>query len=157
MAGATYVGQLNGEGQPHGSGTKFRADGSEVASGQWRDGKLHGRGKTVLSSGDRYEGDFVDGEFSGLGTYTWADNKRSGFGVKWNKEGKVGKCGRWAHAKLVESRPVPLVKISVGKFLSAAGEPGRRAARAQCQQRCGSGRVQIRVSGAATAGAVVCV
>ena len=140
--GERYVGEINGEGQPHGSGTKFRADGSEVASGQWRDGKLHGRGKTVLSSGGRHEGDFVDGEFSDLGTFTWADgrifegewadNKRSGFGVKWNKDGKMLKCGRWANGKLVKSCPVPLVKISVGKFLSAAGEPRLtvRAARA---------------------------
>lgn len=44
-----YVGEINGEGQPHGSRTKFRADGSEAASGQWRDGKLHGRGKKTFT------------------------------------------------------------------------------------------------------------
>ena len=129
--GGRYVGEINGNGQPHGSGAKSRADGSEEVSGQWRNDKLHGRGKTVLSSGDRYEGEFVDGKYSGLGSYTWAtgavyegawaDGQRSGFGVRW-KGGKVTHCGRWENGKVVESRPVPRNKIPRGARLSAAGQ-----------------------------------
>ena len=119
---------------------EFRADGSESASGQWRNGKLHGSGKIIIPSGDRYEGNFVDGKFSGLGTFTWADgsvfegefvdDKTIGLGVQWDKDGKVENCGRWADDKLVESCPVPRSKIPLGKFLSAAGESHCWAARA---------------------------
>lgn len=77
---------------------------------------------------------------SGLGKYTWAADEvyegefRSdlshGFGIYWTAEGEVAKCGRWADDELVESCPVPRVKIPVGKFLSAAGE---RHIKADCQ------------------------
>ena len=137
--GGRYVGQLNGEGEPHGSGTKFRADGNEVASGQWREGKLHGHGRMVFSSGS-YEGDFVAGKQS-LGAYTcadglvfegeWTDGERSGLGVESTAEGEMVRCGRWALNQLEESRPVPRSKIPIGKFLSAAGEPTRRVPHAQ--------------------------
>jgi len=119
-----------------------------VASGQWRDGKLHGRSKIVFPNGDRYEGDFVVGEKSGLGAYTWADgrvfegdNGLSGLGVMWNKEGQVVDCGRWARNELVESRPVPRSKIPIGSRLAAHGSTttlqlhcsgGSAMARSQC-------------------------
>ena len=128
--GGHYVGEFGAEFRPHGEGTQYRADGSEAASGQWRDGKQHGRGKT-FHDGDRYEGDFVAGEMSGLGAFTWADGlvfegefreNHYGLGVEWAADGKMLNCGRWADDELVESRPVPRSKIPVGKFLSAEGE-----------------------------------
>jgi hypothetical protein len=132
LDGGHFVGDFTADFLPHGEGTQHRADGSEWASGQWRDGKQHGRGKFAFPHGDRYEGDFVDGRTSGLGTYTWAvgnvyegewaDGQRSGLGVQWAKEGRMSECGRWANSRLVESCPVPRSKIPVGKFLSAAGE-----------------------------------
>jgi hypothetical protein len=133
-----YVGELNGEGQPHGSGTKLRADGSEEASGQWRDGELHGRGKMVLLNGDRYEGEFVGDKFSGLGAFTWAnggvfegefnEDASDGFGIEWTAEGDVIECGLWTDDKLVEERPVPRSKVPVGAFLSASGQQRELAA-----------------------------
>ena len=128
--GGRYVGQLNEHDQQHGEGVEFTADGSETFSGQWRDGKQHGRGKSC--SGDRYEGEFVAGKRSGLGAETkldghrfegeWVDGQRSGLGVEWNKNGKMVKCGRWADDWLRASCPVPRSKIPFGKFVSAAGE-----------------------------------
>ena len=163
--GGHFVGEFSSEFLPHGEGAAFYADGSESASGQWRNGKLHGRGKRTYSSGDRYEGDFVAGLRNGLGTATWAhgdvfegewaDNKRSGFGVQWNKERKVAHCGRWANDQSLESCPVPRIKMPVGKFLSAAGEPGRgRRARTYSSA---AWRVQFWVPAARPAGAVGCI
>ena len=130
-AGGHFVGDFNADFRPHGEGTQYRADGSEAASGQWRDGNQHGHGKQILLNGDCYEGDFVDGTRSGLGTYTWAeasmfegewvDNECSGFGVMWDKHGTLLYCGRWGADKLVETGPVPRSKIPIGSFLSAAG------------------------------------
>ena len=112
-----------------------------MASGQWRDGKLHGRGKTVCDGG-RYEGEFVAGQMSGLGAFTWPDGNVyegefrkgdfGGFGVQWTAEGEVNNCGWWADDQLVESRPVPRSKIPVGKCLSAAGERHGREQPAIC-------------------------
>jgi hypothetical protein len=137
--GGHFVGEFNEHFLPHGDGAHFAADGSELASGQWRDGKQHGRGKFVFPGGDRYEGDFVDDDMSGLGTLTWAngsvyegewaDNKRSGLGVMWGKEGGVAHCGRWVGGQLAESRPVPRSTIPLGSRLSPHG-PTRSAAAA---------------------------
>lgn len=142
--GGRYTGQINKQGNAQGQGTKYRADGSEEASGEWHNGELHGRGKMSLN-GDSYEGDFVDGEMIGLGTYTYADGRvfegefhgsANGFGIQWNREGEIVKCGRWVDDELVEFCPVPHSKILVGAHLSAAGpspaHPLRSAAPAPC-------------------------
>ena len=106
--GGRYVGGLDANFKQHGEGTQYRQDRSEFASGQWRDGKQHGRGSQMIWNGC-YEGDFVDGKFSGLG-------------VEWTAGGRVTRCGRWADGELVESCPVPRSTIPFSKFLSAAGE-----------------------------------
>ena len=46
-----------------------------VYHGQTRYGKPHGRGVKTWTDGERYEGDFVDGELT-RGVYTWADGNR---------------------------------------------------------------------------------
>ena len=51
----------------------------------------------------------------------WADGKRSGFGMQWDKDGTLLHFGRWFDDRVVESRPVPRSKIPIGAFLSAAG------------------------------------
>ena len=131
--GGHFVGELefNAEFRPHGEGTEYSDDRSEYASGQWRDGKMHGRGEQTFSNGDRYVGEFVAGQRSGLGTATladrvvyegeWVDGRRSSLGVQWDKDGKVTHCGRWENDALVEKRPVPRSKIPNGARLSAAG------------------------------------
>ena len=145
--GGHFVGDFNAQFIRHGEGVHFSADGSEVASGQWRDGKQHGPDKWANPDGRRYEGEFVDSMFSGLGKYTWADGRMfegefkndvsSGFGISWTADGNVAECGSWANDELVESCPVPRSKIPIGSFLSAAGEPraGRRGRTALQRQR----------------------
>ena len=130
--GGHFVGELNAEFKQHGEGVRFAADGSESASGQWRNGKQNGQGKKSLPRGNRYEGDFVAGKSSGLGAYTWADGRvyegefradtSNGFGIEWTAAGVMAKCGRWVKDNLVEPGPVPRSKIPIGSFLSAAGE-----------------------------------
>ena len=44
--------------------------------GEFRDGEFHGRGVYAWAIGDRYEGELRDGEFHGHGVYTWADGAR---------------------------------------------------------------------------------
>ena len=93
-------------------------------------GRLQGAASEWSASG-LFEGEFVDGQRSGLGTETglngqlfegeWADGRRCGLGIQWDQAGRVIKCGRWADDKLVEQRPVPRSKLPVGALLSAAG------------------------------------
>src|SRR5262249_24704434 len=60
--------------------------------GEWRDGKMTGRGVLTWANGNRYDGEFRDGQRSGRGVFTWAngnryegeysDDKRNGHGVE---------------------------------------------------------------------------
>lgn len=130
-SGNCFVGDFNAEFKAHGRGTEFRPNGSEAASGQWRDGRLHGCGKQNNPEASRSEGNFVDGHYSGVGTFTWlqgtvyegdlAEGKRSGLGMLWSRDSALLLCGRWEDDRLVEERPVPRNKISIGTHLSAAG------------------------------------
>ena len=133
--GGHYVGEFNAQFMRHGEGVRFSADGSVLANGQFCDGKQHGRGRRFCG-GDRYEGEFVAGQLSGLGAYTWANGRVfegefggddfNGLGVVWTAEGEMAKCGRWANEELTEACPVPLTKIPIGSRLSASGEPRGR-------------------------------
>ena len=155
--GGHFVGEFSADFKPHGEGIEFAADGTERASGQWRDGFQHGHGWQLKADGNRYEGGFAWGHFvgilkdyadltfadacvGGVGKLTQTDGSvyegdffmcdRLGLGVQWDKNGNMISCGclDWNQH---HSRPVPRIKIPVGTFLSAAGEPRRRAARAQ--------------------------
>ena len=123
-SGGHYVGEFNANFRPHGDGVEFHAGGLEAASGQWRDGKLHGRGKLTFLDGSCQSGQFTDC-YSGLDAYTHSDEFRSlrmeGFGMRWQMRGHLTHCGLWKNGVLVESRPVPRSKISVGTPVSAAG------------------------------------
>ena len=39
----------------------------DVYEGEYRNGKCHGRGKTIYANGDVYEGEFKDGKRNGRG------------------------------------------------------------------------------------------
>ena len=132
--GGHYIGEFNADSRPHGEGVEFRADGTETASGQWREGQLHGRGRIIHANGDRYEGEVVAGQASGLGSFTWADGREyvgelsdnifEGFGFM-SSRGPcqyVVHCGRWKDGILAESRPVLFSKLVYGSMLSAAGQ-----------------------------------
>lgn len=150
--GSHYIGELNVDGQPHGQGASFHPDGSPFVtllvdaadvgkSGRWVNGGLHGPATKLHPNGDRYEGLFKDDRFEGLGMYCWKDGARfegelvanfRGLGARWDKEGKLDRCGRWEDTKLVESRAVPLRLLPEGKYLSAAGQSAATAARVSC-------------------------
>jgi len=94
-------------------------------------GRLQGAASEWSASG-LFEGEFVDGQRSGLGTETglngqlfegeWADGRRCGLGIKWDQAGKVVEYGRWSDDQLVEELPVPRSKLPVGALLSASGQ-----------------------------------
>jgi len=70
--GGHSIGEFNADFTPHGKGTEYRADGSEAANGQWRNGELHGIGEQIHPDGSRYEGEFTNGWHNGVGRRTWA-------------------------------------------------------------------------------------
>ena len=133
---------LNGDDEPHGPGALHRSDGSEAVRGDWTNGRLLVDGArdaddrlqgaaSEWSASGLFEGEFVDGQLSGLGALMmldsqrfegeWAAGRRCGLGVLWDQTGKVVKCGRWSYDLMVETRPVPLVNLPVGAPLSVAG------------------------------------
>ena len=130
--GGHFIGDFNEDFKPHGNGMQYRADGSKAASGQWRNGELHGRGEQIHPDGSRYEGEFTNGWHNGVGRRTWANgdvhegewaaDEASGFGIKWRWDGSLVQCGRWAENEMVQECPVPRSKVPVGSFLSAAGQ-----------------------------------
>ncbi|MBP8626905.1 MAG: hypothetical protein KBE27_05910 [Syntrophorhabdaceae bacterium] len=75
------------EGKYHGRGTCTFPNGAKYV-GQWRDGKMNGKGVYTLSKKSRYVGDFKDGMFHGYGTL-------------YSEDGKVVYKGKW-----VNDRPV---------------------------------------------------
>mmetsp|Transcript_19565 Transcript_19565/g.40343 ORF Transcript_19565/g.40343 Transcript_19565/m.40343 type:complete len:264 (-) Transcript_19565:248-1039(-) len=56
-------------------GTMNYSDG-RVYSGEWENGRWHGRGKTTYPNGDSYEGDYRDDQRDGKGVYHWNDGRR---------------------------------------------------------------------------------
>lgn len=52
--GSTYVGALNDKGRRHGTGNMAFKDGKY--EGGWKNGKQHGRGKYIWTSGSTYDG-----------------------------------------------------------------------------------------------------
>lgn len=41
--------------------------------GEFLNGQLHGKGIYTYANGDKYEGEFIDGKFTGKGTFTFSD------------------------------------------------------------------------------------
>ena len=137
-SGGHFVGELNADFKQHGEGAEYHADGSEVASGQWREGKQHGRGKQTFLDCSCYVGQFVAGRQSGLGQFTWSDGSvymgefrddhMNGLGMRWDARGRLTQCGLWKDCELVESRPVPRSVITDDSLLTAKGERSCRNA-----------------------------
>jgi hypothetical protein len=122
--GGHYSGALDGAGQPHGSGTLYRADGSEAAHGEWIRGRLRAGARDAQG---RLQG--VGSEWSVFGLFEgeFVDGRRSGLGVQWDTAGQVIDFGRWVNDKPVKVCRVPRSKLPIGVFLSASGQQWRVA------------------------------
>ena len=70
-------------------------------------------GKMTLYGGRKYEGDFKDEKFHGMGTYTFVNgakyvgefqfDKFHGHGIEYLANGSVNRSGRWENDNLVQS------------------------------------------------------
>ena len=65
--GDRYDGEWR-DGKMHGRGTMTYKNGGGY-EGEWKDGKKHGRGTVYFASGNRWEGKFRDGKAHGRGVY----------------------------------------------------------------------------------------
>ncbi|KAH9513797.1 agglutinin-like protein 2 [Bulinus truncatus] len=96
--GSVFEGDFK-KGLLHGSGvfTLVKSSGQEVQKGQWKDGKLNGKGSICYANGDLYEGYFQDGHRFGHGMLQtgrqrsncssvyigeWLNNMKEGYGVQ---------------------------------------------------------------------------
>jgi len=87
--GGVYTGQWNLQQQRHGQGKQTWADG-RIYEGQWRYGKLSGKGRLIGTRGDAYIGDFEEDKYHGFGLQYdveggmyiggWSAGKRHGIG-----------------------------------------------------------------------------
>ena len=64
------------EGQRHGYGSQFYANGNLKYEGEYKYNKMDGKGSFYYKNGDRYEGDFKDNKRHGIGTYYFANGDR---------------------------------------------------------------------------------
>jgi hypothetical protein len=72
--GDRYEGEFK-DGKMHGKGTLILSNGDKYI-GDWVAGKRTGRGLYIWSSGVRYEGEFQNNMRTGHGNYTWVDGDR---------------------------------------------------------------------------------
>jgi len=71
--GSSYAGEFK-EGKMNGKGTYVYSDGS-IYNGEWRDDKPHGRGTFKYVNGDMYDGLYEGGRRQGAGTFWFADGE----------------------------------------------------------------------------------
>lgn len=64
-----YVGEIR-NGKPHGQGKLIYKDFEGYYDGEWKNGMRHGYG-IIEGNGEKYEGNFKNGNFSGHGTYSF--------------------------------------------------------------------------------------
>lgn len=63
------------DGQFHGFGKYYFADLNKYYEGEFRFGKMEGRGQESWTDGRRYEGDFKGGKKDGEGTFYWPNGQ----------------------------------------------------------------------------------
>jgi hypothetical protein len=134
----SYVGGCK-DGKAEGQGT---AEGRAVYSGDFHEGRKHGRGVKTWPWGDRYEGEFANDAKHGTGNYTWgersafagdryeggfANDKRNGYGVYVWASGDAY-AGPWKD-DAVAGRATPMMIArfrATNESLAAMAEPGAR-------------------------------
>jgi len=98
FADGTYDGEINRDGQKHGTGIYRWSDGS-IFEGSYKTDMRHGKGKFLWSNGESYDGDYLQDQRTGKGTYSWTDGsfykgefisgKRHGTGTFSSSSGSV--------------------------------------------------------------------
>lgn len=73
--GATYVGELNADGQLEGQGRMSWSNGDKY-DGEFLAGLFHGKGKFRSGDSGTYDGDYVQGYMDGRGVLTYPDGSR---------------------------------------------------------------------------------
>lgn len=64
--GSFFAGKAEGKGHLHNQEVDY--------TGQWLDNLPHGQGMEILSTGERYHGNYKFGEKHGQGSYIWEEN-----------------------------------------------------------------------------------
>ena len=92
-----YVGSIDSNGIPGGSGTLSLPDGNKY-EGEWKDGERNGRGTYTYHDGSQYIGDFKSGKKHGQGLFIFPNgNKYEG---EWKDENRHGKgTYTWANGE----------------------------------------------------------
>ena len=117
----------------------FRFTNGDEYSGNWSNGKPHGKGVYSFASGERYDGEMQDGKFNGQGTMTypgggyysggWSLNKKHGNGVLVSADKKMTK-GTWTSGKLVRwEDSVPVASNMPPTGTSTSNKPKTEPAR----------------------------
>jgi hypothetical protein len=73
-SGNVYTGEFK-DGKKHGKGEYTYTNGDKYV-GEFKEGKLHGQGTYTFASGAKYVGEFKDDKRHGQGTYTFADGAK---------------------------------------------------------------------------------
>ena len=58
-----------------GVGSLTYSDGDKY-EGEWKDGQKNGQGTYTWSNGNKYVGEFKDGKKHGQGTFTWSNGRK---------------------------------------------------------------------------------
>ncbi|KAL6050364.1 Receptor-interacting serine/threonine-protein kinase 3 [Balamuthia mandrillaris] len=113
--GSTYIGSLNAKGRRNGQGKMIFKDGQY--EGSWKNGKQHGFGTYVWTSGSKYEGEWKEGKFHGQGTYTWPSG--ASYTGDWANGRKNGQ-GKftWANGTKYEGQFLDDMKHGMGDYVS---------------------------------------
>ncbi|KYQ51874.1 Radial spoke head 1 like protein [Trachymyrmex zeteki] len=82
-----YEGERNENGERHGNGKTLLSNG-DIYVGQYRNGFRHGKGIYVFKNGARYNGDWRDGQKYGQGIFWYPDGTR--YEGEWRRDTKHG-------------------------------------------------------------------
>ena len=94
----------------HGYGV-YKWGKERTYEGNWKEGKMHGKGKLMLIDGSYYDGEFVEGKKCGRGLYVWnkdkyfegewKNDKQNGYGIYFKNGNKLK--GFWINGKLISN------------------------------------------------------
>ena len=86
--GKTYIGEFK-DGKMNGKGSVTGSDGFKYV-GEFKNDKMNGKGTMTWKSGGNYVGEWKDGLMEGLGTYTYGNGEK--------------KTGIWKYSELIKEQ-----------------------------------------------------